>query len=39
MVHRIQPPKPEIQAPETEKIERLNVLEALRKYADNHVIL
>lgn len=39
MVQTIQPPKPEGQAPEREKIERLNVLEGLQKYAANHVLL
>ncbi len=33
----IQPPQQEGQAPE--RIERLTVLEGLRKYADNHVLL
>ena len=39
MVQTIQPPQPEGQALEREKIERLNVLEGLRKYAANHVLL
>ncbi|HYW20536.1 MAG TPA: HEAT repeat domain-containing protein [Nodularia sp. (in: cyanobacteria)] len=39
MVQTIQLPEKEGQAPETERIERLNVLEGLRKYADNHVLL
>ncbi|MDP5337572.1 MAG: HEAT repeat domain-containing protein [Nodularia sp. (in: cyanobacteria)] len=39
MAQTIQPRKPEGQAQETERIERLNVLEGLRKYAGNHVLL
>ncbi|BAZ47776.1 HEAT domain protein repeat-containing protein [Nostoc sp. NIES-4103] len=39
MVQTIQPPQPQGQPLEREKIEWLNVLEGLRKYAANHVLL
>lgn len=39
MVQTVQPPKPEGQATETERIKPWKVLEGLRKYADNHVLL